>query len=127
VPTILIIEDNQETARILELSLKREGYQIIIALDGLRGLELAQAQPPDLILLDLMLPGIDGFEVCRRLRANLATANLPILILSAKTQEADKQLAAQLGANNYLAKPYRRAELLAAIQALLPNQPQSPI
>jgi DNA-binding response OmpR family regulator len=126
VPTILIIEDNQETARILELSLKREGYQIVIALDGLRGLELAQAQPPDLILLDLMLPGIDGFEVCRRLRANPVTAGLPILILSAKTQEADKQLAAQLGANSYLAKPYRRAELLAAIQALLPNQPQSP-
>jgi DNA-binding response OmpR family regulator len=126
--TILIIEDNQETARILELSLKREGYEIRIALDGHRGLELAQATPPDLILLDLMLPGIDGFEICSRLRANPVTASLPILILSAKAQEADKTLAAELGANSYLAKPYRRAELLAAVRSLLPDKtpPTSP-
>ncbi len=118
---ILIIEDDPEAAHILELSLRREGYQVTIAMDGIQGLHAIQTQHPDLVLLDLMMPDIDGFEVCRRVRANPATTHLPIIVVSARTQDADKQMAAQVGANAYLTKPYRRTELLAAIRARLPQ------
>jgi DNA-binding response OmpR family regulator len=120
-PNILIVEDDPEAARILELSLKRERFNTIVALNGTQGLAAAQTQHPDLVLLDLMMPDIDGYEVCRRIRANPHTANLPIIVVSAKTQDADKQMAAQLGANGYLTKPYRRADLLNMIQACLPK------
>jgi len=116
---ILIIEDDPEAAHILELSLKREGYTVGIAMDGTQGLSAVQTQRPDLVLLDLMMPDVDGFEVCRRIRANPATARLPIIVVSARTQDADKQMAAKVGANGYLTKPYRRADLLAAIEARL--------
>ena len=122
---ILIIEDDPEAARILELSLKREKYKITIALNGTQGLVAVQTLQPDLVLLDLMLPDIDGYEVCRRIRANPLTAELPIIVVSARTQEADKLMAAQLGANGYLTKPYRRANLLAMIQACLPKPTRS--
>ena len=121
---ILIIEDDPEAARILELSLKREQYKIAIALNGKQGLVAVQTQQPDLVLLDLMMPDIDGYEVLRRIRANPLTAELPIIIVSARTQDADKRMAAQLGANGYLTKPYRRADLLAMIQACLPKPTQ---
>jgi DNA-binding response OmpR family regulator len=120
-PNILIVEDDPEAARILELSLKRERFNTIVALNGTQGLAAAQTQHPDLVLLDLMMPDIDGYEVCRRIRANPHTANLPIIVVSAKTQDADKQMAAQLGANGYLTKPYRRTDLLNMIQACLPK------
>jgi two-component system KDP operon response regulator KdpE len=116
---ILIVEDDPEAARILELSLKREGHKMSIAMNGIQGLQAIQTQHPDLVLLDLMMPDIDGFEVCRRTRANPATANLPIIIVSARTQDADKQKAAQVGANGYLTKPYRRVDLLAKIESCL--------
>jgi DNA-binding response OmpR family regulator len=116
---ILIIEDDPEAAHILELSLKREGYTVGIAMDGTQGLSAVQTQRPDLVLLDLMMPDVDGFEVCRRIRANPATARLPIIVVSARTQDADKQMAAKVGASGYLTKPYRRADLLAAIEARL--------
>ena len=120
-PNILIVEDDPEAARILELSLKREQFKTIVALNGMQGLAAVQSQHPDLILLDLMMPDIDGYEVCRRIRANPHTVDLPIIIVSAKTQDADKQMAAQLGANGYLTKPYRRADLLNMIQKCLPK------
>jgi len=116
---ILIIEDDPEAAHILELSLRREGYTVSIAMDGTQGLTAIQTQRPDLVLLDLMMPDIDGFEVCRRVRSNPATVNLPIIVVSARTHDADKKMANQVGANGYLTKPYRRAELLALIQARL--------
>ena len=118
---ILIVEDDPEAAHILELSLKRERFKTIVALNGTQGLVAALTQHPDLVLLDLMMPDIDGYEVCRRIRANPHTADLPIIVVSAKTQDADKQMAAQLGANGYLTKPYRRADLLNMIQTCLPN------
>jgi DNA-binding response OmpR family regulator len=117
--SILIIEDDPEAAHILELSLKREGYKVSIAMDGMQGLSAIQTRRPDLVLLDLMMPDIDGFEVCRRVRSNPATVNLPIIVVSARTHDADKQMANQVGANGYLTKPYRRTELLALIQARL--------
>ena len=122
---ILIIEDDPEAAHILELSLKREQYKITITLNGMQGLVSVQTAQPDLVLLDLMLPDIDGYKVLRRIRANPLTAELPIVVVSAKTQDADKLMAAQLGANGYLTKPYRRADLLNMIQACLPKPTRS--
>jgi len=121
--TILIIEDESTSARLLELVLKREGYTTITATNGLQGLKLAQTQHPDLVLLDLMLPGIDGFEVCNRLRADPSTANVPIIVTTAKSQEADKKAAAKVGANAYLTKPYTNKELVATIEAVLKRAP----
>ena len=118
---ILIIEDDPEAAHILELSLKREGFKISIAMDGTQGLGIIESSRPDVVLLDLMLPDIDGFEVMKRTRANPATAGTPIIVVSARTQKADKLMAKQLGAMDYLTKPYRRADLLAAIRSCLPQ------
>jgi DNA-binding response OmpR family regulator len=118
-PTILIIEDDRLAARILELSLKQDGYQVVTALDGQRGLELAQTQQPDLVLLDVMMPGMDGFEVCSQLRANPMTANLPIVIITVRSQAADKQTASKFGVSGYITKPFRRAELVATIKAAM--------
>jgi DNA-binding response OmpR family regulator len=118
---ILIIEDDPEAAHILELSLKREGFKISVAMDGTQGVSAIQSSRPDLILLDLMMPDIDGFEVTRRTRANPDTAGIPIIVVSARTQEADKLMAKQVGANGYLTKPYRRTDLLAAIRTCLPQ------
>ena len=118
-PFILLIEDDPLSAGLVELLLNREGYQVLTAPNGFHGLRMAQASPPDLILLDLMLPGIDGFEVLNRLRADPQTAAVPVMILSAKSQPSDKRTAARIGANAYLPKSYKRAELLALVRSLL--------
>ena len=118
---ILIVEDDPEAAHILELSLKREGYEISIAMGGIQGLSAVESSRPDVVLLDLMMPDMDGFEVMKRTRAKPATADTPIIVVSARTQQADKLMAKQLGANGYLTKPYRRADLLDAIRACLPQ------
>jgi two-component system cell cycle response regulator len=117
--TILLIEDDPLSARLVDLILKSEGHQVIMVQDGLRGLAVAQATPLDLILLDLMLPGIDGFEVLRRLRADPKTADVKVVVVSAKSQPADKERAAELGIAAYLTKPYRKIELLQVVRSLL--------
>ncbi len=121
--SILVIEDDQPAATLLEVLLRRDKHQVTIAKDGLQGLRLAQTQRPDLILLDLMLPGLDGFEVCNRLRAAPATADIPVMVISAKSQESDKLMAARVGANAYLTKPYKSEELLGTIRTLLADRP----
>lgn len=118
-PTILVIEDDPIAAKLMQYQLERKGYQILIASNGVQGVKMIQVNPPDLLLLDLMLPGLDGFEVLNRLRADPQTADLPVVIVSAKSQPGDKQMAARIGANAYLTKPYDRAELLALIRSLL--------
>lgn len=118
-PVILLIEDDPLSASLVELLLNHEGYQVLTATNGFHGLRMAQASPPDLILLDLMLPGIDGFEVLNRLRADPQTAAVPVIILSAKSQPSDKRTAARIGANAYLSKSYKRAELLDLVHSLL--------
>lgn len=118
-PTILVIEDDPMTSRLVELMLVQEGYQVTIASNGLQGLEMAQALSPDLVLLDLMLPGPDGFDVLNQLQAKHQTAKIPVIVVSSKSQHADKQTAANIGANAYLTKPYKRAELLETIRSLL--------
>jgi len=87
---ILIIEDDPSTSRLTKYTLQQEGYQVLTAANGLEGLRKASGEEPDLIVLDIMLPGIDGFEICRRLRAEPQTAKLPVLMVSAKAREIDK-------------------------------------
>jgi two-component system alkaline phosphatase synthesis response regulator PhoP len=100
-------------------TLEHEGYQVLIATNGLEGLRKALKEKPDLIVLDVMLPGVDGFEVCHRLRTEPKTAQLPILMLSAKGQEIDKVTGLKVGASEYMTKPWQRSELLTRIATML--------
>jgi CheY-like chemotaxis protein len=118
-PTILVIEDDPPAAHLLDILLGREGYQTLIALNGVEALEIVRTQPIDLILLDLMLPGLDGFEVLNRLRNDPRTATLPVAVISAKSQLSDKRAAARVGADAYLTKPYKNADLLVMVGSLL--------
>ena len=113
---ILIIDDDQDLAKIVQLSLDQEGYQTVIATSGLEGLQEAYRVQPNLVILDIMMPGMDGWEVCRRL---VEISNVPILMLTAKGTEADIVKGLQLGADDYLTKPFSVAELVARVQALL--------
>ncbi|MBQ9973597.1 MAG: response regulator transcription factor [Oscillospiraceae bacterium] len=113
--TILIVEDETNIVDILSFNLEREGYNTIEAYDGQTGLQLAREQNPDLILLDLMLPRMDGFEVCRRLRADGSA--IPIIMLTAREEEADKIMGLELGADDYITKPFAIRELLARVNA----------
>ena len=116
---ILVIEDDQSALRFIGYTLEQEGYQVLTATNGLTGLRKAQSEAPDLIILDIMLPGIDGFEICHRLRAEPQTAQLPILMLSAKAQEIDKATGLNVGANDYLTKPADPSEIVSRVQTLL--------
>ncbi|MCX7824889.1 MAG: response regulator [Verrucomicrobiae bacterium] len=117
--TILIVEDETDVSRLLEYHLRRRGYQTTVAADGLDGLNTALRHPPDLILLDLMLPKMHGFEVCRLLKRSPLTRRVPILVLSAMSGTQDKLMGFDLGAEDYMTKPFEMAELLARVQALL--------
>ncbi|SES97188.1 DNA-binding response regulator, OmpR family, contains REC and winged-helix (wHTH) domain [Natronincola peptidivorans] len=113
---ILIIEDEIKIARFLELELQHEGYQVIQAHDGREGLETALREKADLILLDVMLPGLNGMEVCRRIRQ---TTEVPIIMLTAKDETMDKVMGLDLGADDYITKPFAIEELLARIRTVL--------
>lgn len=113
---VLIIEDDQGILKFLRRGLTYEGYEVAIAEDGEQGLELAQEENPDLVILDLMLPGIDGLEVCRRLRAD---GEVPILMLTAKDETNDRVTGLDMGADDYMVKPFEFKELLARIRALM--------
>ena len=114
---LLLIEDNEDLALGLRTSLEVEGYTVRVAADGLAGLEAVRSDPPDLIVLDLMLPGLSGFHVLRSLRAE--GYDMPVLILSAKGEEVDKVQGFRLGADNYAVKPIGILELLARVDAML--------
>jgi DNA-binding response OmpR family regulator len=114
---ILIVEDEEAILLALEDDLRAEGYEVATATDGSSGLAMGEAHDYDLIILDIMLPGMNGFEVCKRLRQNGVTT--PILILTAKSQEIDKVLGLELGADDYVTKPFSRRELLARVKAIL--------
>jgi len=117
-PRILIIEDERGLTDVLTYNLQREGYEVIVAHDGQEGLRKAQMQLPDLIILDLMLPTMDGLEVCRELRAGERTRSVPILMLTAKTEETDQIVGFQMGADDYVPKPFSVKILLQRIKAL---------
>lgn len=116
---ILIIEDEKDIVRMLEYNLKKEGFKTLAARDGESGCVLAKKESPDLILLDLMLPGMDGLEVCKALKAEKKTALIPIIMVTAKSQEADKVLGLELGADDYVSKPFSPRELVARVKAVL--------
>ncbi len=121
---ILVVEDEERIRQFLQRGLSYEGYRVDIAEDGQTGLDLARDQPPDLVLLDVMLPGLDGIEVCRRLRSG---GDVPILMLTAKESIEDRVAGLDAGADDYLVKPFAFDELLARIRALLRRvQPTKP-
>ncbi|MFA5096670.1 MAG: response regulator transcription factor [Candidatus Omnitrophota bacterium] len=117
--TILIVEDEKDIVKMLEYNLKKEGYKTMVARDGEDAIDMANTQLPDLILLDLMLPGIDGLEACKELKSERKTAPIPVIMLTAKTQESDKVLGLGLGADDYVTKPFSPRELIARIKAVL--------
>ncbi|WP_454193256.1 response regulator YycF [Paenibacillus sp. Marseille-Q7038] len=116
---ILVVDDEQPIADILKFNLEKEGYQVTCAFDGIQAVELALSEQPDLILLDLMLPGKDGMDVCREVRAQLETR---IIMLTAKDSEIDKVLGLELGADDYVTKPFSTRELLARVKAQMRRQ-----
>ena len=113
---VLVVEDDTTLSETLEYNLTRQGYETLTAADGRAALDIARNEKPDLIILDLMLPGIDGFEVCRILRKELS---VPILMLTARTEEVDRVVGLEVGADDYLTKPFSMRELLARVKALL--------
>jgi two-component system alkaline phosphatase synthesis response regulator PhoP len=122
VADILLVEDEESLLQTLRYNLVRAGHQVRLCADGARALELVRANPPDLLLLDLMLPGLGGLEVCRAIRAEPGQAKvsqMPILILTARDEEIDKVVGLEMGADDYLTKPFSMHELLARVKALL--------
>ena len=113
---ILVVEDERALVETLDYSLRRQGYEVYTATDGRAGLDAAAKHKPDLVVLDVMLPGIDGFEVCRVLRQ---TTNVPVLMLTARSEEIDKIVGLEVGADDYLTKPFSMRELMARVKALL--------
>jgi len=118
-PRILVVDDEETILELIAYNLQKEGFQVEKAVDGWDALEKVAANPPDLLVLDWMLPGVDGLEVCRRLRDNQETRGLPIIMLTARGEEVDKVLGLELGANDYVTKPFSPRELLARIKAHL--------
>ena len=117
--TILIVEDEKDIVKMLDYNLKKEGFKTLSTNDGEDALDLATRECPDLIILDLMLPGIDGLEVCKTLKKENRTASIPIIMLTAKSQETDKIVGLELGADDYVTKPFSPRELIARIKAVL--------
>ena len=116
---ILVIEDDAGSGRLTEFTLKREGYEVLTAGNGLEGLNRINRDQPDLVILDVMLPGIDGYEIARRIRSQPETEKLPILMLSGKVRAEDKTTGLQVGANDYLSKPASPALIVQKVAALL--------
>src|SRR5574337_1608833 len=116
---ILVVDDEQDLVKLIRYHLEKEGYKVISASNGEDALFLTRREKPDLIVLDLMLPAIDGLEVCKRLKADHELANIAIIMLTAKGEEVDITLGLKLGADDYMTKPFSPKELLARIQAVL--------
>lgn len=116
---ILVVDDEAVLVETIAYNLEQAGYRVVTASDGNSALEAARSESPDLILLDIMLPGIDGLEVCRQLRKESSTATTPIVMLTAKSDEIDKVVGLEVGADDYVTKPFGRRELLARVRALL--------
>jgi two-component system phosphate regulon response regulator PhoB/two-component system alkaline phosphatase synthesis response regulator PhoP len=123
---ILIIEDEQTIAELVGDSLKRWGYRVETASDGDEGLAVAESTLPDLVILDLMLPGLDGWEICRRLKQNAVTRDIPVIMLTARRDERDVVAGLEIGADDYLRKPFSMSELVARVRALLRRAGRGP-
>lgn len=118
-PTILLVEDDLSLVELVRYNLEREGFDVLCATDGEEGINVAREQAPDLVLLDWMLPQVSGIEVCRRLRRMPETANVPIIMLTARGEETDRIRGLDTGADDYVSKPYSPRELISRINAVL--------
>lgn len=118
-PRILLIEDDVNLTELVRYNLERDGFETALSADGEEGLMMAIERPPDLVLLDWMLPNLSGIEICRRLRRNAETANVPIIMLTARTEEGDRVRGLEIGADDYVVKPFSPRELIARINAVL--------
>ena len=116
---ILVVDDEPTIVRLMEFILARQGHEMLVAVNGEEALEKIQAHKPDLVLLDIMMPRIDGYEVARRVRANGETAHLPIIMLSAKAQEADIRKGMEVGVNEYITKPFSPDQLVHVVSDYL--------
>jgi len=120
--TIMVVEDEEDILDLIRHHLTKEGYAVATATDGLAAVRAVFRKPPDLVLLDLMLPGLDGLEVCRKLKSDPKTAGIPILMVTAKDEESDVVAGLELGADDYIVKPFRMKELVARVRAALRRQ-----
>ncbi|MDI6710143.1 MAG: response regulator transcription factor [Thermoanaerobacterales bacterium] len=116
---ILVIDDEPHILELVRFNLEKEGFETALAADGLQGLEMARGLKPDLVILDLMLPEMDGYQVCRELRSDPQLTGVPVIMLTARDQELDKVLGFELGADDYVTKPFSPRELLARVKAQL--------
>jgi len=124
---ILVVEDEEDILELLEYNLKREGFRVSGVKTGEKALDAVRAKPPDLMILDLMLPGLDGLEICRQLKMGEDTRTIPIVILTAKGEEADIVTGLELGADDYITKPFSPRVLVARIRAVLRRKTQEPV
>ncbi len=116
---ILVIDDESNITELIKYTLEKDNHEVVVAFDGEEGLQLAQLEAPDLIILDIMLPNLDGLEVCRRLRSQQSTTAVPILMVSARGETIDNILGLEMGADDYIAKPFSTRELAARVKANL--------
>lgn len=119
---IHLVEDDPDQRRLVERILTARGYTVVLSPDGERGLETARSSPPDLVILDVVLPAMNGYQVCRALRQDPATAHVPVLMLTAKDEPADEYWAGQAGATVFLSKPVEPSDLIDAVKGLLPDR-----
>lgn len=116
---ILIVDDEVYILHILDFSLGAEGYEVITAADGEEALEKARTEKPDLVVLDVMMPKVDGFEACRRLKNDPETRELPVILLTAKGREVDRKMGIEVGADDYMVKPFSPSKLIQKIESFL--------
>ena len=116
---ILVVDDEIYIVHILDFSLGMEGYEVVTALDGEQALERARAEKPDLIVLDIMMPKLDGYETCKRLKADPETKDVPVILLSAKGRNVDQKVGFEVGADDYITKPFSPRKLVERINAIL--------
>jgi two-component system alkaline phosphatase synthesis response regulator PhoP len=116
---ILVVDDEIYIVHILDFSLGMEGYEVVTALDGEQGLEKARSQRPDLIVLDIMMPKLDGYETCKMLKADPETRSIPIILLSAKGRNIDQKIGFEVGADDYITKPFSPRKLVERINSIL--------
>lgn len=125
-PIVLVVDDDPVIQNLLEVNFEMEGYTVYVASDGLAGLEMARSRRPDVVVLDVMMPGMNGLEVARHLRDDADTADIPIIVVSAKAQESDLNAGRAAGVDDYVTKPFDPFELLERVARLLADDSQRP-
>jgi DNA-binding response OmpR family regulator len=118
-PKILLVDDQESVQKLLDAILKVRNYDVVYASNGLDAIEIALSVKPDLVLLDVMMPGMDGFKVCQALKGNSATKEIPVVFLTARGDDSDREMGERVGASGFVKKPFRSAELLSIISSLL--------